>query len=200
MNMIRSFALCATSIACLAASGSLADAKSRFTVEYLFEEVAPHPDEYFFDERYDDEDAVTARGGDVAIYDEGPRGQLLDPDEEGFDNGFYEPKFQKPLTVKRKAAEKAVAKPKVGVVVTPKANQTILPGQAKVSSAVATKSSGGKVSCEKGLDIIKGYGFSDVKQKSCTGKVYAFTGTRSGKTYEILVSPGSGALTEVKRI
>ena len=56
------------------------------------------------------------------------------------------------------------------------------------------------MSCDKAGNIISGYGFTSIKPQSCTGKVYVFNATRSGKNYLVKLSSASGELTEVKKI
>jgi hypothetical protein len=180
-----------------------AEAKTRYSVEYLFEESAPHPDAYYFDERYDDES-----GEGVLLYDATPRRRIVEiPDDSRFDEDYYLPELRVPR--ERKAAqqpkrnivplrpETAKSKPRLNAPTEPKLETAKLTPSEKIEP---TKQKTKQISCEKGADIVKGYGFADVKPKSCDGKTFAFTGTRSGKSYEINIAPANGELTEVKRI
>ena len=54
--------------------------------------------------------------------------------------------------------------------------------------------------CDKAEKIVSGYGFTSVKPTTCTGQVFAFNATRSGKAYVIKLSSASGELTEVKKV
>jgi hypothetical protein len=56
------------------------------------------------------------------------------------------------------------------------------------------------MSCDKAEKIVSGYGFTSVKPTTCTGQVFAFNATRSGKAYVIKLSSASGELTEVKKV
>jgi hypothetical protein len=56
------------------------------------------------------------------------------------------------------------------------------------------------MSCDKAEKIVSGYGFTSVKPATCTGQVFAFNATRSGKAYVIKLSSASGELTEVQKI
>ena len=56
------------------------------------------------------------------------------------------------------------------------------------------------LSCDKAGEIVSGYGFTNVTPATCTGQVFAFNATRSGKTYVIKLSAVSGELTEVKKV
>ena len=56
------------------------------------------------------------------------------------------------------------------------------------------------MSCDEARSIIASYGFSAVKAESCTGKLYAFSAARGGKTFAIRLDPARGELTEVKKL
>jgi hypothetical protein len=56
------------------------------------------------------------------------------------------------------------------------------------------------MSCDKAGQIVSGYGFTSVKPTTCTGQVFTFNATRSGKAYVIKLSSASGELTEVKKV
>jgi hypothetical protein len=56
------------------------------------------------------------------------------------------------------------------------------------------------MSCDKAEKIVSGYGFTSVKPTTCTGQVFAFNATRSGKAYVIKLSSASGELTEVRKV
>ena len=55
------------------------------------------------------------------------------------------------------------------------------------------------VSCEEAQRIVSDFGFSDVKPRTCAGKVYDIDATRDGKPYTIKLSAADGELTEVKK-
>jgi hypothetical protein len=63
-----------------------------------------------------------------------------------------------------------------------------------------TASAAPGMSCDKAGEIVSGYGFTSVKPTTCTGQVFAFNATRSGKAYVIKLSSASGELTEVKKV
>lgn len=91
----------------------------------------------------------------------------------------------------------SLAKPKLDE--TPRTN----PVAAKpvVAKPVAAKPAPGKtIGCTAGAAVIVGYGFADVKPKTCTGQAYAYTATRSGKNYEIKLTAASGEITDVKKV
>ncbi len=184
--MLKSFALMSGAAMMLMALAPSAEAKTRFSVDYLFDSWAPHPDAYFYDEDYAGEE-------DVIVYERQPS-RLYDQ----FDENYYEPDYLAPAKPKRKLQADSTRKQLVpSKPATPKLAlaKPDLPAGARKSKAVAAS-----VSCSKATQLVSGYGFSDVKVKSCIGKIFAFTGTRSGKSYEINVSSGNGELTEVKRI
>ena len=56
-----------------------------------------------------------------------------------------------------------------------------------------------RVSCDAAADIVRDYGFSDVRSAGCAGEVYEFSATRDGTAYSIGVAAASGEIAEVKR-
>ena len=72
--------------------------------------------------------------------------------------------------------------------------KAVLPVEKKTASAAPG------MSCDKAGEIVSGYGFTSVKPTTCTGQVFAFNATRSGKAYVIKLSSASGELTEVKKV
>ena len=110
------------------------------------------------------------------------------------DETYYEPQ---PVPVKPKAAKPpanpaTAAKPGTG------ANPAL---PQKTAAATAAKPVGGvPLTCEKATEVVSGYGFSSVEASSCSGKLYAFSAKRGGKTFAIKLDPASGALTEVKKL
>ena len=56
------------------------------------------------------------------------------------------------------------------------------------------------ISCDNAEEIVSGYGFANVTPTTCTGQVFAFNATRSGKTYVIKLNSASGELTEVNNV
>ena len=102
----------------------------------------------------------------------------------------YDPQYDAPVYVrppKKKAA-------RIAPVTNPAAKKTA------VTTVKKPAQSAGGMSCDKAGSIISSYGFSGVKPASCTGQVYAFNATRSGKNYLISLNPVSGELTEVKKV
>ena len=72
--------------------------------------------------------------------------------------------------------------------------------KAVASPEKKTASAAPGMSCDKAGEIVSGYGFTSVKPTACTGQVFAFNATRSGKAYVIKLSSASGELTEVKKV
>jgi hypothetical protein len=68
--------------------------------------------------------------------------------------------------------------------------------------AVAAKpvASPNVIGCSKGVEIVTGYGFSEVKPKSCSGAVYAFDASRANAAYVITLSAATGEITDVKKL
>ncbi len=183
--MFKSVTFLSAAVTTLVLLTQPSEAKMRYSVEYLFDSLAPHPDSYFYDDGFVAEEDV-----------EYSRSPLYDQ----YDETYYEPEvLVRPLEKPKK--QSTPAKPSVASKkATPKLAlaKPDLPVGTKQSLKKQDSASG--VTCAKATQIVTGYGFSDVKVKSCTGNIYAFTGTRSGKNYEISVSSARGDLTEVKRI
>ena len=98
----------------------------------------------------------------------------------GLDENYYEPEYQ-PAPPTRKKSQATTARPATG-------------------ERAATSSASGALTCAKAGSIVSSYGFTGVKSTVCTGKVYAFNGTRDGKTYAIKLNAASGELTEVRKV
>jgi hypothetical protein len=203
----------------------VASAEKRWHIGSAFEDFLPaEPDEYFFDDGYLHEDVPESplvTEGSISIYDYDeryyeptyvPSVKRIDKVRAGLraanakkaakasvdvgvkvavdmavDEGQPTKRVksaQKPMKIAAaKTADKIVSsKPKASLVLKP-----------------IPESSSAAVTCDKGATIVAGFGFADVKPKTCTGDVYAFNATRGGKAYEVLLSAKNGALTEVKR-
>lgn len=110
-----------------------------------------------------------------------------DPYAEEYDDQYYEPqprKKQKKATAKKTAPDG-------------KASAKASPASAK--PAAPEKPKAAAVTCDKAQGIVSEFGFQDVKPASCTGKVYAFSAVRDGKSYSVKLDSDSGELTEVKK-
>ena len=68
------------------------------------------------------------------------------------------------------------------------------------STGKKTASTATAISCDKAEEIVSGYGFANVTPTTCTGQVFAFNATSSGKTYVIKLNSASGDLTEVNKV
>lgn len=163
------------------------------------------PDYYFYDPRprdlysHDFED-------DEYDDDDGRPLSYNDPDDD-----YYEPEYRdeddEPVYVPpKKKAVKSVSVPKP-VVKKPLVTSEKKPFEAvekKALASVEKKTVPAAVtegiSCDKAEKIVSGYGFTSVKPTTCTGQVFAFNATRSGKAYVIKLSSASGELTEVKKV
>ena len=130
-----------------------------------------------------------------------------DPDDD-----YYEPRYRaeddEPVYIapKKKKTVKAVPAPvtkpvvKKSVAVTEK--KTVVTTEKKAVASVEKKTVPATtgMSCDKAEKIVSGYGFTSVKPTTCTGQIFAFNATRSGKAYVIKLSSASGELTEVKKV
>ncbi len=92
---------------------------------------------------------------------------------------------------KKRAEKETGLENKSGAVVEKKAVSST--GKKTASAATA-------ISCDKAEEIVSGYGFANVTPNTCTGKVFAFNATRSGKAYVIKLDSASGELTEVNKV
>jgi hypothetical protein len=105
--------------------------------------------------------------------------------------------------------KKSIPKPKVVASVAPKSavksavkpKQQIASLQKPMSAtrqrpiAIVEKTIG----CTAGAAVVTGYGFAEVRPKTCTGKTYAYIAARAGKTYDIQLTAASGEIIDVKK-
>ena len=56
------------------------------------------------------------------------------------------------------------------------------------------------VNCDKGAAIVSGFGFENVKTKSCEAGMLAYNAERSGQPFEVSVNPKTGELIAVKKL
>jgi hypothetical protein len=157
----------------------------------------PHPRDFYADD-YDDEEYDEDEDQPLAYYD---------PDDR-----YYEPRYrdEEPVYIapKKKKTVKAVPAPKPAVKksVASTEKKAVTSSMASVEKKVVapaekkTASASQGMSCDKAGQIVSGYGFTSVKPTTCTGQVFAFNATRSGKAYVIKLSSASGELTEVKKV
>jgi hypothetical protein len=152
-------------------------------------------------------DLYSSDYGDEEYYDDDERPlAYYDPDDD-----YYEPQYRAeddepvyPAPKKKKKTVKAVpvTKPVVKKSVAATENKTVVTTEKKAVASVEKKSAPATtgMSCEKAEKIVSDYGFTSVKPTTCTGQVFAFNATRSGKAYVIKLSSASGELTEVKKV
>lgn len=136
--------------------------------------------------------------GDEDYYDDPSPLAYNNPDDDDYD--YYEPRYQgnddEPVYIapKKKKTVKAVpvTKPVVKKSVASTEKTEITEKKAALGTVAMT--------CDKAQKIVSGYGFTSVKPLSCSGQIFAFNATRSGKAYTIKLSSASGELTEVKKV
>jgi hypothetical protein len=127
------------------------------------------------------------------------------------DDGYYEPGYEgeEPVYItpkkKKKTAKAAPAKlaVKKSVVSSKKKavkTQSVASVEKKAVTERKTANAATSISCDKAGQIVSGYGFASVKPATCTGQVFAFNATRSGKAYVIKLSSATGELTEVQKV
>ena len=157
----------------------------------------PPPRDFYADE-YDDDEYYQDDVRPLTYYE--PDDDYYEPRYEGEEPVYIAPKKKK--TVKAAPAPKPVVKKSVAstekkVVTSSVASvekKVVMPAEKKTASATPG------MSCDKAGQIVSGYGFTSVKPTACTGQVFAFNATRSGKAYVIKLSSASGELTEVKKV
>ena len=161
---------------------------------------------------------------DPALYDQSYDGGLADPANPSYNE--MQPKVSKPAKPKKpKTVKAAVAKPVVdGTAPATTANTTSskpvvdttataattpakTPAPATTASVDATKpvtetpkpAKGGKVTCEKGEEIVASYGFLDISQKTCEGTSLVYSAVRGKSNFEVEVNPANGEVTAVRK-
>jgi hypothetical protein len=176
---------------------SVAEAGERWRWRFL------QPDYYTYYPR--PLDLYSSDYGDEEYYDDDERPlAYYDPDDD-----YYEPRYRddEPVQIvpkKKKKTVKAVpvTKPVVKKSVAATEKKTVITTEKKsvVSAEKKSVPTTTGMSCDKAEKIVSGYGFTSVKPTTCTGQVFAFNATRSGKAYVIKLSSASGELTEVKKV
>ncbi len=178
-----------------------ADAGSRW--RYL------NPGYYFYDPP--PRDFYADEYGDEEYYeDDEPPLAYYEPDDDYYEPRYYEgeePVYIAPKKKKKAAkaapATKSVTKKSVASTekkaVTSKSVASV-EKKAVTSTEKKTATAATGMSCDKAEKIVSGYGFTSVKPTTCTGQVFSFNATRSGKAYVIKLSSASGELTEVRKV
>jgi hypothetical protein len=198
MMLTRIISLAAlAAIAGILVTTSAAEAGSRWIPRFF------QPDYYTYYPR--PLDLYSSDYGDEEYYDDDERPlAYYDPDDD-----YYEPRYRddEPVQIapkKKKKTVKAVpvTKPVVKKSVAATEKKTVITTEEKavVSAEKKTVPTTTGMSCDKAEKIVSGYGFTSVKPTTCTGQVFAFNATRSGKAYVIKLSSASGELTEVKKV
>jgi len=188
------FALMASTL--LAPTAAEAGSRWRFlNPGYYFYD--PPPRDFYADD-YDDEEYYDDDERPLAYYD--PDDDYYEPRYEGEEPVYIAPKKKK--TVKAAPAPKPVVKKSVASTEKKAVTASVASVEKKAvtSAEKKTASAAPGMSCEKAGQIVSGYGFTSVKPTTCTGQVFAFNATRSGKAYVIKLSSASGELTEVKKV
>jgi hypothetical protein len=146
---------------------------------------------------YGDEEDYDDDGRPLAYYD--PDDDYYEPQYRDLDD---EPVYTTPKRKKKIVNAVPVAKPVVKKSVAATEKKAIVTTEKKALASVDTKTAPATtgMSCDKAEKIVSGYGFTSVKPTTCTGQVFAFNATRSGKAYVIKLSSANGELTEVKKV
>ena len=182
-------------------SAAEAGSRGRFCFPFGFICHDPPPRDFYADE-YGDEEYYEDDERPLAYYD--PDDDYYEPRYEGEEPVYIAPKKKK--TAKAAPAPKPTVKKSVASAkkkaVTSTETQSVASVEKKAvtSTEKKTASAATGMSCDKAEKIVSGYGFTSVKPTTCTGQVFAFNATRSGKAYVIKLSSASGELTEVKKV
>ena len=115
------------------------------------------------------------------------------------DDGYYEPGYEgeEPVYIAPKKKKKT---PKAAPAAKPTVKKSVASVEKKAVTERKTANAATGISCDKAGQIVSDYGFASVKPTTCTGQVFAFNATRSGKAYVIKLSSASGELTEVQKV
>src|SRR5436190_20691679 len=154
----------------------------------------PPPRDFYADD-YDDEDYYEGDERPLAYYD--PDDDYYEPRYRGEEPVYIAPKKKKTAKAVKPVEKKAVASTEKKAATSSVASvekKTVTATEKKTASAASG------MSCDKAGEIVSGYGFTSVKPTTCTGQIFAFNATRSGKAYVIKLSSASGELTEVKKV
>ena len=164
-----------------------------------------HPGYYFNDPP--PRDFYAEDFGDEDYYEDERPLAYYDPDDDYYEPRYYEgeePVYIAPKKQQKKAAKAAKPAEKKAVASAKKKAEKLsvasVEKKAVTSAEKKTASAASGMSCDKAGEIVSGYGFTSVKPTTCTGQVFAFNATRSGKAYVIKLSSASGELTEVKKV
>ena len=159
----------------------------------------PPPRDFYADE-YDDDEYYEDDERPLTYYE--PDDRYYEPRYEGEEPVYIAPKKKTKKTVMTAPAPKPVVKKSVASTEKKAVTASVASVEKKTvtSAEKKTASAASGMSCDKAGEIVSGYGFTSVKPTACTGQVYAFNATRSGKAYVIKLSSASGELTEVKKV
>jgi hypothetical protein len=195
------FALVASTV--LLPTAAEADSRWRFlNPGYYFYNPPPRD---FYAYEYDDEDYYYDDDErPLSYYD--PDDDYYEPRYEGEEPVYITPKKKAKKTVKAVPVPKPVAKKSVAATqkkaVTSSETKSVASVEKKALAPAEKKTASAApgMSCDKAGQIVSGYGFTSVQPTACTGQIFAFNATRSGKAYVIKLSSASGELTEVKKV
>ena len=206
-----------TSSVLLTLSVTAAEAKHRWT----YTTFAPWDDETVIWE--EDEGDVVYYEEDIEVeaeryYQQRRKNIKRAQEDDGWwiEDGARQKFEQRKTKRKAPAVKNASAKPKAKViagtppkpVVKPKLqvanlDRPVVTQKPKLVAPVApkvNKATDKTIGCTAGAAVVTGYGFAEVKPKACTGKTYAYTAARAGKTYEIQMTAASGEIVDVKKV
>ena len=157
----------------------------------------PPPRDFYADE-YDDDEYYEDDERPLTYYD--PDRDYYEPRYDGEEPVYIAPRKKK--SVKAAPAPKPVVKKSVASTEKKTVTSSMASVEKKTETTAEKKtaSAASGMSCDKAGEIVSGYGFTSVKPTTCTGQVFAFNATRSGKAYVIKLSSASGELTEVKKV
>jgi hypothetical protein len=186
------FALIASAL--VVPTAAEADSRWRFlNPGYYFYDPPPrdfYADEYGDEEYYEDDEPPLA---------------YYEPDDDYYEPRYYE--GEEPVYIapkKKKKTAKAAPVTKKSVASTEKkavTSKSVASVEKKAVTSTEKKTATATgMSCDKAEKIVSGYGFTSVRPTTCTGQVFSFNATRSGKSYVIKLSSASGELTEVKKV
>jgi hypothetical protein len=173
---------------------SVAEARGRLCfLGFICHDTLPRNAHEYRDEEYyeDDERPLTYYEPDDGYYE---------PGYEGEEPVYIAPKKKKKTAKAAPAAKPTVKKSVASTKKKAVKTQSVASVEKKAVTERKTANAATGISCDKAGQIVSDYGFASVKPTTCTGQVFAFNATRSGKAYVIKLSSASGELTEVQKV
>ena len=129
-----------------------------------------------------------------------PQESVFGPPPSFYDQPDQPKRFAAPVYPQPKPKKIAKAQPAPPKAAPQLDAQTPQPNAEPQTAAEPALKSGAPVTCEKGASIVSGFGFENVRTKSCEAGTLAYNANRSGQPFEVSVNPKTGELIAVKKL